>query len=170
MIVYFAGYGLHDPLNPEKIYLAAHDTQLGRFAETALSLDELKSTINSSVRARQSILLFDVGRAVQGEWATGNNNLVNDYLVRLFAGDPAKAVMVASNVNEVSAERGGSGLFTQQLIEAALGKADANGDGVVTAREWFLWVSRGVKGASGGAQNPRFTPIGPEKALFAVSR
>ncbi|HMC67278.1 MAG TPA: caspase family protein [Gemmataceae bacterium] len=170
LIVYFAGYGLHDPLNPEKIYLAAHDTQLGRFAETALSLDELKSTINSSVRARQSILLFDVGRAVQGEWATGNNNLVNDYLVRLFAGDPAKAVMVASNVNEVSAERGGPGLFTQQLIEAALGKADANGDGVVTAREWFLWVSRGVKGASGGAQNPRFTPIGPEKALFAVSR
>ena len=170
LLVYFAGYGLHDPLDPEHIYLAAHDTQLGRFGETAIPLDELKNSLKTYIKSKNTVLIFDADRAVEGQWATPNNNLVNAYLVGLFAGDPTKAVLVSSNVNEVSRDAGGSGLFTQELLNAARGRADVNGDGVVTIREWFLAAQNRVKDASKGAQNPGFELAGPEMGIFALAR
>jgi len=98
IILFFAGYGFHDPLDPSKLYLAAHDTQLGQVPETALSLDDLKFTLTSSIRSRQAILLFDVNHSITGEWATPNNNLISDYLLRLFSADPGKAVMVGETI------------------------------------------------------------------------
>ena len=171
LIVFIAGYGLHDPLDPSKIYLAAHDTLLGQVPETAISIDDLKSALNSSVRSRQTLLLFDVDHPVTGEWATPNQNLINEYLLRLFPGDAGKAVMVASSVGENSLDQGGaSGLFARQLIEAARGQGDANQDGLITVREWFLQVSRSVRVASGGKQNPRYTLQQAEKPVFAMAR
>jgi len=119
----------------------------------------------SSVRSRQTLLLFDVDHPVTGEWATPNQNLINEYLLRLFPGDPGKAV------GENSLDQGGaSGLFARQLIEAARGRGDANQDGLITVREWFLQVSRSVRVASGGKQNPRYTLQQAEKPVFAMAR
>ena len=171
LLVFFAGYGLHDPLDPSKIYLAAHDTQLAHVPETALSVDDLKLTAKSSVKSQQALFLFDVDHALPADATTHNNNLVNDYLLRLFPDDAGKAVMVASTVGENTVEQQtGGGLFAQQLIEAARGRADANQDGVVTVREWFLQVSRAVRTASHGTQNPRFTLQQAEKPVFAMAR
>jgi len=172
LILFFAGYGLHDPLDPSKLYLAAHDTQLGQVPETALSLDDLKFTLASSIRSRQAILLFDVNHSIIGDWATRNNNLINDYLLRLFSADPGKAVMVGSSVSENSIDRndGSGGLFARQLIAAARGQADANQDGVISVREWFLQVNRAVRLESHGTQNPRFTLQQAEKPVFAAAR
>lgn len=171
LIVFFAGYGLHDPLDPSKIYLAAHDTQLGQVGDTALSVDELKFMLGSSIRSRQAMLLFDVGHPITGDWATRNNNLINEYLLRLFPGDAGKAVMVGSSVGENSLDQAGSsGLFARRLIEAARGQADANQDGVITVREWFLQVSQSVRRESGGKQNPRFTLQQAERPVFAMAK
>lgn len=171
LILFFAGYGFHDPLDPSKLYLAAHDTQLGQVPETALSLDDLKFTLTSSIRSRQAILLFDVNHSITGEWATPNNNLISDYLLRLFSADPGKAVMVGSTVGEkMDDQRNGGGLFARNLIAAARGQADANQDGVTSVREWFLQVSRAVRLESHGTQNPRFTLQQAEKPVFAAAR
>ena len=170
LIVFFAGYGLHDPSDPSKIYLAAHDTQLGQVGETAISVDDLKLTLGSSIRSRQTLLLFDVNHSITGDWAARNNNLINEYLLRMFPGDAGKAVMVGSSVGENAVEQSGGGLFARSLIEAARGQADANGDGVITVREWFLQVSRAVRVQSHGAQNPRFTLQAAEKPVFAKAK
>jgi hypothetical protein len=171
LIIFFAGYGLHDPMDPSKLYLAAHDTQLGQVGETAIAIDDLKSTLGSSIRSRQTLLLFDVNHSIEGDWATRNNNLINDYLLRLFRGDAGKAVMVGSSVSENAVEQSsGGGLFARHLIEAARGQGDANQDGVTTVREWFLQVSRAVKADSGGRQNPRFTLQQAERPVFAAAR
>jgi hypothetical protein len=169
LIVFFAGFGLHDPKDPSNLYLAAHDTEFGRVPESAISIDDLKSALKSNVRARQSIFLFDVNHPVGGNWATPNNNLINNYLLRMFPDDTGKAVMVGSSVSENSTEQNGRGLFARQLIEAARGQADANQDGAVTIREWFLAVSRAVRTESHGAQTPRFTLAPAERPLFAAA-
>jgi hypothetical protein len=170
LIVFLAGYGLHDPLDPSQIYLAGSDTQLGHVPDTALSIDELKATLSSNVRSRQALFLFDVDHPVTGDWAARTNNLINEYLLRLFPGDPGKAVMVGSSVGENSVDTGAGGLFARHLIEAAKGQADANKDGVTTVREWFLQVSRAVRTESHGAQNPRFTLQQAEKPVFAQAK
>jgi hypothetical protein len=171
LIVFFAGYGLHDPLDPSKVYLAAHDTQLGQVPGSAISIDDLKTILGSSVRSRQSLFLFDVNHPIKGEWATPNNNLINNYLLRLFPGDLGKAVMVGSSIGEDSVEQNGKGgLFARHLIEAATGQGDSNQNGVITVREWFLQVSRAVRTESHGAQNPRFTMQQAEKPVFAMAR
>jgi hypothetical protein len=171
LIIFFAGYGLHDPLDPSKLYLAAYDTQLGQVADTGIAVDDLKFTLGSSIRSRQALLLFDVNHSIQGDWATKNNNLINDYLLRLFPGDAGKAVMVGSSISENDVEQNsGGGLFARQLIESARGSGDANRDGVTTVREWFLQVSRSVSAASGGKQNPRFTLQQAERPVFAAAR
>src|SRR5260370_37147097 len=114
-------------MDPSNLDLAGDDTQLGQVPETALSLDDLKFTLASSIRSRQAILLFDVDHSISGEWATRNNNLINDYLLRLFSGDTGKAVMVGSSVSETSIEQSnGVGLFSRDLIRATLGTAGAN--------------------------------------------
>ncbi len=109
--------------------------------------------------------------SITGEWATRNNNLINDYLLRLFSSDTGKAVMVGSSVNEASMEQSnGGGLFARNLIAAARGQADTNQDGVTSVREWFLQVSRAVRLESHGTQNPRFTLQQAEKPVFAAAR
>jgi hypothetical protein len=134
-------------------------------------VDDLKFTLGSNIRSRQALFLFDVDHALTGDWATDNNNLINEYLLRLFHGDAGKAVMVGSSVGENSLDQGGSGgLFARHLIEAARGQADANQDGVITVREWFLQVSRSVQRDSGGKQNPRFTLQQAERPVFAMAK
>jgi hypothetical protein len=168
LLVFYAAYGLHDPLDPSKIYIAAHDTQLGQVPQTAVSIEDLHRTLRSNIKSRQSLLLFDVNHTLTGDWAIRNNNLINNYLLKLFPGDPSKAVMVASSTGESSVEPGtGGGLFARHLIEAAQGRADTDRDGIITVREWFVHVSRAVKTESGGAQNPRFTLQEAERPVFA---
>ncbi len=171
LIIYFVGYGLHDPSDHERIYLAAYDTQLRQLSETALGLEEVRSVIAGSARSRQALLLFDVARELQGEWNFGGNNLVNAYLLRLFSGDPTKAVMVASGLGELGRDAmGGHGLFTKHLVEAATGKADWNQDGLVTVEEWFQQVARAVRAESQGKQSPKYVLRASERLIFAGNK
>jgi hypothetical protein len=170
LIVFFAGFGLHDPKDPSNLYLAAYGTDFARVPETAVSVEELKAALKANVRARQALFLFDVNHQAGPNLAAPNNNLINNYLLRMFPDDAGKTVMVGSSVSENSIERNGHGLFARGLIEAARGSADANQDGAVSMREWVLAVSRAVRTESQGAQTPRFTLAPAERPLFAAAK
>lgn len=171
LLVYFSGYGLHDPTNPEKLYLLGHESQMGLLADTALSLEELQSILAESIRARQALLLFDVARSLEGEWAAAYNNLVHDYLLRLFPGDSDRIVMVGTGLAEAAREESGvGGIFARQLIAGARGAADVNRDRVVTAREWFQFVKSSVRRDSEGSQNPQYVTQPLDVGFFTAQR
>ena len=70
-------------------------------------------------------------------------------------------MLTASRANEVSLEspRLGHGVFTQQFIQALLGMADANHDGITSLAEAVQFITQTVSSEAktlGGAQHPVF--------------
>jgi uncharacterized caspase-like protein len=84
--------------------------------------------------------------------------LINLYSAKLFK-EEARAAITSSDVNELSYENkrwgGGHGVFTYALLEGLRGKADANGDSLITAGELFAYVRDRVRLETGFKQNPR---------------
>lgn len=156
LLLYLAGHGLHDPRSPDKIYLAAYDTQMRQLSETALAFSDLEELLGANVRSRNVVLIFDVGRSLGNEWAFAGGNLVNAYLLQLFSQEKGRAVFVSGGVNEISRERGSQGVFTRWMLEALEGKADWNHDRVVTVAEMFRYVAEKVRAETNGAQSPRY--------------
>lgn len=76
------------------------------------------------------------------------------------AGSPQKksdvVMFLSSRTSENSIERTdmSNGFFTTYLDAGLRGKSDANGDRIVTAREIFNYVSKGVKQLSSNRQHP----------------
>jgi uncharacterized caspase-like protein len=64
--------------------------------------------------------------------------------------------MTASDANELSVEKDElkHGVFTYYLLEGLRGKADLDGDGVITVDEIYRYVSMKVPKATGQNQHP----------------
>ncbi|MGZ3569085.1 MAG: caspase family protein, partial [Thermodesulfobacteriota bacterium] len=67
-----------------------------------------------------------------------------------------RVIITASDANEVSAEKDElkHGVFTYYLLEGLRGKADLDGDGVITIDELYRYVSMKVPPATGQNQHP----------------
>lgn len=72
------------------------------------------------------------------------------------AGRANVMLFLSSRDNETSIERPSmqNGFFTTYLQKGLRGNADANRDRIITAKELFDFVSKGVKELSGGKQHP----------------
>jgi uncharacterized caspase-like protein len=86
-----------------------------------------------------------------------------------------QAIMTASDVNETAFESerwgGGHGVFSYFLLEGLRGKADADGDHLVTVGELFRFVRQRVRSETKYRQNPRIvTSDNDNLALAAVPR
>lgn len=164
LVIYIAGYGVHDPRNPAKLYLATYGTRLQQMDTTAIEFSELEMLLNKNVRCNNTLLVFDVGHALAGEWQFSGRNLFNRYLLNLFSEQEGRAVLVASGTDQVSrvrcADGSSAGLFSYWLLEGLAGRADVNRDRVVTAEELFRFVAEKVRAESGGEQSPRFRIAG----------
>jgi uncharacterized caspase-like protein len=81
--------------------------------------------------------------------------LSEHFLDRLAQGK-GTIVLTASSANEVSQESDWfrHGVFTYYLLEGLKGRADDDGDGLVTVGEVFRYVSRKVPEATGHDQHP----------------
>ena len=89
---------------------------------------------------------------------TRATNLDDLFLERLTRAK-GRAIVSAARPNEVSLELAelGHGLFTHYVLEGLKGKADGNGDGIVTVQELYEYVEREVAERSravGGSQHP----------------
>ena len=161
LVIYVATYGLHDPFTPERLYLAAHGTQLKQVDVSSISIDDLASRLMKNVRCNNTLMVFDVGHALPvGDIRFPSKNLVNGHLIRLFAEDDGRAVLVSGSADENSInEQGGTrSIFSEAVASAFQGNnADLNRDHVLTAEELVRYVAEKVKQRSAGAQNPRFS-------------
>jgi uncharacterized caspase-like protein len=89
---------------------------------------------------------------------TRSANLSDQFLERLTR-SRGRVVITASGPNEVALELPalGHGIFTYYLLEGLSGKADRNGDGIVTVSELYEYVEDQVDRrarAAGGRQRP----------------
>jgi hypothetical protein len=164
LAVYVSTYGLHDPFTPDHLYLAANGTQLKQVDVASVSIEELATRLMKSVRCNNTLLVFDVGHKLpEGDVRFPSKNLINSHLVRLFAEDDGRAVLVSGSADEVGRTKESSGgavrsIFSEAVASAFEGNAaDLNRDRVLTAEEMIRFVTEKVKQQTGGAQNPRFS-------------
>jgi hypothetical protein len=164
VVIYIAGHGAPDPLDPRNLYLVTADAKPDDMGGTAFPMWQLQDVFERVLKAKRVITFADTCHSYgfsglrAGAASRHTNNLVNQYLQR-YASKGQRAVITASDISESSFEDAkwgdGHGVFTYFLLQGLQGKADANHDGVVTAGELFSYLKQSVPEATGGKQNPR---------------
>ena len=82
--------------------------------------------------------------------------MVSDTFLTRLSHAKGRVVLAASRANEVSAERPDMqhGVFTYYLLEGLRGKADIDGDNIITIDELYNYVSQKVPAATAQNQHP----------------
>jgi hypothetical protein len=164
VVIYIAGHGAPDPLDPRNLYLITADSKPDDMGGTAFPMWQLQDVFERVLKAKRVLTFADTchsygfSGARAGTTAKRANNLVNQYLQR-YASKGQRAVITASDISESSFEDAkwgdGHGVFTYFLLRGLKGEADINHDGTVTAGELFAYLKQSVPQATGGKQNPR---------------
>jgi uncharacterized caspase-like protein len=169
VLIYYAGLGASevDASSRETDglakYLIPRNVQPDALRTTAFSMQDLQGFM-ARIPAERVVVLLDTSfsSAAGGRSLAPPNarprNLGDQFLERL-AKSRGRLVIAASGPNEVALEPSdlGHGLFTYYLLEGLAGKADRNGDGIVTVSELFPYVEDQVdrkSRAAGGHQRP----------------
>ena len=173
--LFFAGHGVLD--NNDDGYFVAHDSDPQNLHATALSFQELDTTISTRLNARLVVLIADAchaGRLGWSSYAPDAPNRAAEPLARIGQGDRSFLKLLASRPSEQSFEdpewKGGHGVFTQALLEGWNGDADADHDGVVRVSETIDYVSRRVPELTSARQHPRVAGTFDARVAMALSR
>jgi|GEM_PF-1002584 len=165
VIIYYAGHGAPEPdaSSPDgdglEKYLIPYDADAQDLYSTGLPMREVE-TIFHRLSAERVIFITDscysgatAGRTFSS--AGHRANLSDGFLNRLSKGK-GRVVLTASRAGEVSEERDdlGHGVFTYYLLEGLRGKADVDGDRLVTVDEAYSYLSSKVPQATGQNQHP----------------
>lgn len=165
VIIFFAGHGAaeKDAMSPDgdglEKYLLPYDADPKDLYATALPMGEVSRIFN---RIRSERLVFIADSCYSG--ASGGRtigitglrtNISDAFLDRIVSGK-GRVIITASGSNEVSAENEDlqHGIFTYYLLEGLRGKADADGDGLITVDEAYRYLSDQVPRATGQEQHP----------------
>ncbi len=170
VVIFIAGHGAPDPYSTGRLYFLLHDTKVVDMEHTAFPMDELRRYLDSQLLAERVLVLIDTchsagvnqktGSPVAGRELVqegGENNLSNFYATKQLFRKKGRAVITSSDVNEFSRESsqwGDHGVFTWALLEGLKGKADLNGDHMITTGEIFQFTRASVQKETGFKQNP----------------
>jgi hypothetical protein len=164
-IIFFAGHGAteKDVMSPDgdglEKYLLPYDADPKDLYATALPMGEV-SKIFSRIQAERLVFIADScysgasgGRTID---ISGIRATISEAFLDRLAGGKGRVIITASGANEVSAENDSlkHGVFTYYMVEGLKGKADTDGDGVVTVDEAYQYVSEMVPRATGQEQHP----------------
>jgi len=169
VLIYYAGYGAPDVDATRKEtdglakYLIPRNVQPESLRKTAFAMDEIPGML-ARVPAERVVLLLDAsysGAPGGRTFAPSNaqSRSLSDQFLERIAKPRGRLVITASGPNEVALEPAdlGHGIFTYYLLEGLSGKADRNGDGVVTVSELYPYLEDQVERrarAAGGRQRP----------------
>jgi Caspase domain len=169
VLIYYAGLGAPEvdasskETDGQAKYLIPRNVQPESLRRTAFAMEEMQGLV-ARIPAERVVLLLDTsysGAAGGRTFVPPNarpRSLSDQFLERL-AKSRGRLVITASGANEVALEPAdlGHGLFTYFLLEGLSGKADRNGDGIVTVSELYPYVEDQVdrkSRAAGGRQRP----------------
>jgi hypothetical protein len=153
LLVYVATQILHDPANPEKVYVTGYDSQGLKLPDTAFEFEDLKLKLNHNIRSKHTLFFFDGQHALTPEWSFSGKPIVNTLLLSLFDGPMGRSVLVSG---AAAGEHEARGVFSAALADALSGKADTDHNKVLTAKEICAYVAQQVRESSKGSQSPQF--------------
>lgn len=167
VLIFLAGHGVQDAVNPDNYYFLAHDSQVGNLGGTAIPMWDLGNVMDYTIRAKRILVFADTchsGAALdRGGPNDGKNlNFFNKYL-EVLARKKGRLVLTASQSHESSLEttRLAHGVFTHSILLGLAGAADDNpADGVVTAGELVDYVRARVPAETDGEQHPSYSEEG----------
>ena len=169
VLIYYAGHGAPevDTAGTETDglakYLIPMDAEPESLYSTALPMDEIQR-IFARIPAERIVMLLDTcysgtagGRTFMRQQVRAGS--INDQFLERLTRSRGRVIITASGPNEVALESSelGHGVFTYFLLQGLAGKADRNGDGVVTVSELYEYVEEQVDRkarAEGGRQRP----------------
>jgi hypothetical protein len=165
VIIFLAGHGAteQDPSSPDgdglEKYILPYNADPKDLYASALPMSEV-ARIFQRISSERLVFIGDTcysgasgGRTI---FAGGTRaNVSGAFLERLSQGK-GRVIITASDANEVSTEKDElkHGVFTYYLLEGLRGKADLDGDGVITVNELYRYVSMKVPQSTGQNQHP----------------
>ncbi|MEO5685976.1 MAG: polysaccharide deacetylase family protein [Burkholderiaceae bacterium] len=171
LFVFFAGHGgtRHLSSGRDLGYIIPVDAATDDLAGDAIPMTELQN-ISESLVARHVIFVMDacysgLGLVRGGGASTRSGNFLRDNAHRV-----GRQMLTAGGADQMVADGGpgGHSIFTWTLLQGLSGKADLNGDNIITGTELAAYIAPAV--ASVSAQTPAFGSLpGSEGGEFVFT-
>lgn len=153
LFVFFAGHGATRTLSSGRDlgYIIPVDSDPNQIATDAIPMTELQN-IAESLTAKHALFVMDACYSGLGlTRGGGSSNFLRDNAKRL-----GRQMLTAGGADQLVADGGPNGhsVFTWALLQGLGGKADLNGDGLITATELAAYIAPAVSAVS--RQTPAF--------------
>jgi TolA-binding protein len=153
LLVFFAGHGATQRLSSGRDlgYIIPVDSDPAQMATDAIPMTELQN-IAENITAKHALFIMDACYSGLGLTRGGGaSNFLRDNAKRI-----GRQMLTAGGADQLVADGGPNGhsVFTWALLQGLGGKADFNGDGIITATELAAYVSPAVAAVS--PQTPAF--------------
>jgi peptidoglycan/xylan/chitin deacetylase (PgdA/CDA1 family)/uncharacterized caspase-like protein len=152
IFVFFAGHGATRKLSSGRDigYIIPVDADPEQLATDAIPMTEIQN-IAESLTAKHVFFVMDACYSGLGLTRGGNGNFLRENAKRL-----GRQMLTAGGADQMVADGGpdGHSIFTWTLLQGLNGKADMNGDNLITATELAAYVAPAVSSVS--LQTPAF--------------
>lgn len=164
VLIFLAGHGVQDEINPDNFFFLTHDSEVANLGGTAITMWDLGNVMDYTIRSQRILVFADTCHSgavlARGGAKDGKNlNFFNKYL-EVLAKKKGRLVLTASQAHENSLEKMklAHGVFTHSILLGLGGSADDNpADGVVTAGELVDYVRAKVPEETEGEQHPSYS-------------
>ena len=170
VLVFFAGHGSTRKLASGRDvgYIVPVDATLDNLPSDAISMPQLQE-VAEALSAKHVLFLVDACYSglglTRGGAAQGNRNFLTDNARRI-----GRQMLTAGGADQQVADDGpgGHSVFTWTMLQALSGKADLNGDNVITGTELAAYVAPAVSAIA--RQTPAFGSLpGSEGGEFVFA-
>jgi hypothetical protein len=162
LLLYFSCHGVKDPAG--RLYFVSADTSFDLLRSTGISATYVSEQMEYS-RSKRIVVLLDCcysGAFLKGFRARGDDSVAVDQLE-----GRGRAVITASRAteyafeeSELTAENEQPSVFTGAIVDGLVsGRADTNGDGLVTVDELYDYVFDEVRGKVAGQTPGRWIDV-----------
>lgn len=166
VFIFFAGHGATRRLSSGRTlgYVVPADADPEQTATQAIPMTDLQ-TIAENLPAKHVFFVMDACYSGLGLTRGGGDRFLSDNAKRI-----GRQMLTAGGADQLVADGGPNGhsVFTWTLLQGLDGKADLNGDGIITATELAAFVAPAV--ADVASQTPAFGSLpGSEGGEFVFS-
>ncbi len=156
VFVFFAGHGSTRrlPSGREVGYIVPVDAGLNDLQSDAIAMPQLQE-VAEAITAKHALFVIDACYSGLG-LTRGGSSAMDSNFARTNARRIGRQMMTAGGADQQVADDGpgGHSVFTWTLLQALNGKADLNGDGLITATELAAYVAPAVSAIA--HQTPAF--------------
>lgn len=162
VMVFLSGHGDIDP-NDGQYHFIPQDFSTQGQIETMYKTYGLSAAIIGdfikAIKARKILVMLDTCHS--GKALVGFRGMEDVKAMKMLAKSYGIHVLAASKDEQLAGESKtiGHGIFTQAIMEGMEGKADTDGDGIVTVRELLPYVERRVEELSESTLGMKQYPV-----------